>query len=86
VVAHNDRGWCLLRAVVTEDVSRGVAVAPKGFWPKLSPGKRNVNWTTSDGLTDFGLQAIYHSNMVRVRPATERDFASSEITSAAVAD
>lgn len=81
----NDRGSCLLRAVVTPDVLRGVAVSPKGRWAKLSPGGRNVNWLTSDGVTDFGLQAIYHSNMVRVRPATaEEQLEASPI--AAVAD
>ena len=57
--------------MVTNDVARGVAVSPKGRWAKLSPDGRTVNWLTSDDVTDFGLQAIYHSNLVRVRPARE---------------
>ena len=68
VVVANERGSIQLRAVVTTDVARGVAISPKGRWAKLSPDGRHVNWLTSDGVTDFGLQAIYHSNMVRVRP------------------
>ncbi|MCU0493321.1 MAG: molybdopterin oxidoreductase family protein [Chloroflexaceae bacterium] len=69
VVVENTRGWCQLRAVVTEDVPVGVAVAPKGFWGKLSPGGRNINWTTSDALADVAGQSTFHSNLVRVRRA-----------------
>jgi anaerobic selenocysteine-containing dehydrogenase len=86
VVVENDRGSCQLRAVVTSDVTRGVAVSPKGRWAKLSPDGRNVNWTTSDGVTDFGLQAVYHSNMVRVRPATVAEQIDTAIVVAAAAD
>lgn len=68
VVIENDRGWCVLRAVVTDDVQRGVAVAPKGRWAKRSPDGRNVNWTTSDALGDLAGQSTFHSNRVWVRP------------------
>jgi anaerobic selenocysteine-containing dehydrogenase len=67
VVVENGRGWCELRAAVTDDVPPGVVVAPKGRWPKLSPGGRNINWTTSDALADLAGQSTYHSNVVRVR-------------------
>jgi anaerobic selenocysteine-containing dehydrogenase len=86
VVVENERGSCELRAVVTSDVTRGVAVSPKGRWAKLSPDGRNVNWTTSDDVTDFGLQAVYHSNLVRVRPVAVSDSAASLPRVAAVAD
>jgi anaerobic selenocysteine-containing dehydrogenase len=69
VVVENERGWCTLRAVVTEDVQPGVAVAPKGYWAKLSPDGRNINWTTSDALADVAGQSTFHSNLVRIRPA-----------------
>lgn len=69
VVVENARGWCRLRAVVTDDVPSGVAVAPKGFWAKLSHGGRNINWTTSDALADLGGQSTFHSNLVQIRRA-----------------
>lgn len=69
VVLENGRGWCELRAVVTDDVPPGVAVAPKGPWAKHSRRGRNVNWTTPDALADLAGQSTYHSNVVRVRRA-----------------
>jgi anaerobic selenocysteine-containing dehydrogenase len=63
VVVANGRGWCRLRAVVTEAVRPGVAVAPKGRWGKLDGG-RHVNWTTSDRLADMAGQSTFHSNRV----------------------
>ncbi len=78
------RGSCRLRVVVTPNVARGVAVAPKGRWQRLSADGRNVNWTTSDALADLAGQSTFHSNLVAVRPisaqgATSRDSALSAI-------
>jgi anaerobic selenocysteine-containing dehydrogenase len=67
VTVLNERGSCQLRAVVTEDVPPGVAVAPKGSWASLSPDGRNINWTTSDALADLAGQSTFHSNLVEVR-------------------
>jgi anaerobic selenocysteine-containing dehydrogenase len=72
VVVENGRGWCCLRAVVTEAVRPGVVVAPKGRWSKLDGG-RNVNWTTSDRLADMAGQSTFHSNRVWVRKAESED-------------
>jgi len=69
VMVENERGWCRLRAVVTEDVAVGVAVAPKGHWPRHSPDGRNINWTTSDALGDLAGQSTFHSNLVMIRRA-----------------
>jgi anaerobic selenocysteine-containing dehydrogenase len=66
VMVENGRGWCRLRAVVTEAVRPGVVVSPKGPWSKLHGG-RNVNWTTSDALADLAGQSTFHSNRVWVR-------------------
>lgn len=66
VIVWNDRGWCSLRAVVTDAVRPGVLAAAKGHWPKLDGG-RNVNWTTPDALADLGGQSTFHSNRVEVR-------------------
>ena len=69
VIVENERGWCELRAVVTDDVPPGVLVAPKGHWAKLAPGGRNINWTTPDALADLAGQSSFHSNVVRLRRA-----------------
>jgi anaerobic selenocysteine-containing dehydrogenase len=69
VVVSNGRGWCTLRAAVTDDVPPGVAVSPKGRWPSLSADGRNVNWVTSDAIADLAGQSTFQSNLVHVRPA-----------------
>ncbi len=76
VVVENERGWCSLRAVVTEAVRPGVLASPKGRWPKLDGGRnpstssgRNVNWTTPDALADLAGQSTFHSNRVWLRKA-----------------
>jgi anaerobic selenocysteine-containing dehydrogenase len=91
VIVENARGWCRLRAHVTDEVPPGVAVAPKGYWGRLSPGGRNVNWLTSDALADLGGQATFHSNLVTVRPAraaapVEDEALARELTAAVAAD
>ncbi|HZY87337.1 MAG TPA: molybdopterin dinucleotide binding domain-containing protein, partial [Gemmataceae bacterium] len=68
VIVANGRGWCRLRAVVTDAVRPGVLVSPKGRWSKLSGG-RGVNWTTSDALADLAGQSTFHSNRVWLRRA-----------------
>lgn len=67
---ENERGWCELKAVVTENVRPGVVASPKGRWQKLSRG-RNVNWLTSDELADMAGQSTFHSTRVWLRPLTE---------------
>jgi anaerobic selenocysteine-containing dehydrogenase len=68
VMVSNARGWCTLRAVVTDDTMPGVAVSPKGRWLSLSPEGRNVNWLTPDAIADLAGQSTYHSNLVHVWP------------------
>jgi anaerobic selenocysteine-containing dehydrogenase len=69
VIVANERGWCTLRAVVTDEVMPGVAISPKGRWAALSTDGRNVNWLTSDAIADLAGQSTFHSNLVHVRPA-----------------
>jgi anaerobic selenocysteine-containing dehydrogenase len=69
VIVSNRRGWCTLRAVVTDDVLPGVVVSPKGRWASLSAGGRTVNWLTPDAIADLAGQSTFHSNRVHVRPA-----------------
>ena len=75
LLIENDRGWCILRADVTEDVIPGCTVATKGYWPQRSLVGRNVNWLTTDVLADLGNQAAFHSNLVRVRKLAPQEFA-----------
>ena len=69
VIVENERGWCQLRAVVTDTVRPGVLASPKGRWARLDPFQngqpgRNVNWTTPDTLGDMAGQSTFHSNRV----------------------
>jgi anaerobic selenocysteine-containing dehydrogenase len=66
VIVENGRGWCELRAVVTDKIRAGVLASPKGRWSKLGDG-RNVNWMTSDALGDFAGQSTFHSSWVWLR-------------------
>jgi anaerobic selenocysteine-containing dehydrogenase len=67
VVVENGRGWCQLRAVVTDGIRRGVVASPKGRWQSFSNG-RNINFVTSDALGDMGGQSTFHSTRVWLRP------------------
>ncbi|MCB0172291.1 MAG: molybdopterin oxidoreductase family protein [Anaerolineae bacterium] len=72
VIVENERGWCKLKAVVTDAIRPGVLASPKGRWAKFDPfqngeGGRNVNWTVSDALGDMAGQSTFHSNRVWVR-------------------
>jgi anaerobic selenocysteine-containing dehydrogenase len=69
VEVFNDRGSCRLPAHVGATVPPGVAVSPVVHWQKHSPGRRNINWTTPDYLTDMGDNSTYHTNLVEIRRA-----------------
>jgi anaerobic selenocysteine-containing dehydrogenase len=66
VVVENGRGWCQLRAVVTDGIRRGVVASPKGRWQAFNDG-RNINFVTSDALGDMEGQSTFHSTRVWVR-------------------
>ena len=63
------------RVALTGAVRPGVAVATGIYWNKLSPGRANVNATTSSALTDMGGGATFFDNLVDVRAVEppERD-------------
>jgi anaerobic selenocysteine-containing dehydrogenase len=67
VVVENARGWCTVRAVLSDAVAPGVVVSPKGHWAQHAPDGRSINWLTPDTLADLGGQATFHSNVVHVR-------------------
>ncbi len=64
---ENGRGWCNLRAKVTDGVRRGVVASPKGRWRKWGEDGRNVNDLTSDALGDMAGQSTFHSSRVWLR-------------------
>ncbi|MQA90500.1 MAG: molybdopterin-dependent oxidoreductase [Gemmatimonas sp.] len=68
----NDRGEFLADAVVTEDVSPGVAVSYGVRWARLSLGGATVNDTTSAEETDLGGGAVFYDNAVEVELVTAR--------------
>jgi anaerobic selenocysteine-containing dehydrogenase len=71
-VVFNDRGHFRARVALTGAVRPGTAVATGLFWNKLTPGRTNVNNTTSAALTDMGGGATLFDNLVDVkRLATE---------------
>ena len=65
---YNDRGRFQARVALTGSVRPGVAVATGIYWNKLTPGRSNVNSTTSSALTDMGGGATFFDNLVEVRP------------------
>ncbi len=67
IIIENGRGWCQLRAHITDAVRPGVVASPKGVWHKHNGG-RNVNFTTSDALGDLAGQSTFHTNRVWLRP------------------
>jgi anaerobic selenocysteine-containing dehydrogenase len=66
VRVFNDRGSCVLGAVVGDKVRAGVVAAPSVRWGKRSPGGRNVNALTSERLTDAGGGPTFYSCLVQV--------------------
>jgi len=63
----NDRGSFQARVSLTGSVRPGVAVATGIYWNKLSPGRSNVNSTTSSALTDMGGGATFFDNLVEIQ-------------------
>lgn len=69
VRVSNERGWCRLVAEVTDETRPGVLATTTVWWPKFSPDKRNINWTTSDRLADFDGGSTFYTNLVTVELA-----------------
>jgi anaerobic selenocysteine-containing dehydrogenase len=69
VRVFNDRGEFQITARISDRVKSGVAVALSIWWNKLSPGRRNVNQTSSQALTDIGAGATFYDNLVQIEKA-----------------
>ncbi|MCC5579940.1 molybdopterin oxidoreductase family protein [Microtetraspora sp. AC03309] len=69
VRVFNDNGEFSAYAEISDRVKPGVAAAPKGHWPKLSPGGSNPNSVVDERDADMGRGAVYHDNLVDIAPA-----------------
>jgi anaerobic selenocysteine-containing dehydrogenase len=64
VVLRNSTGSMTMTVAVSDLVPPGVAASPKGRWPKLEPGKANVNFLNSGAVADMGGSTAVHGNEV----------------------
>ena len=64
VLVRNGVGSMTMTVAVSDLVPRGVATSPKGRWPKLEPGKTNVNFLNSGEAADMGGSTAVHGNEV----------------------
>jgi anaerobic selenocysteine-containing dehydrogenase len=53
-------------ARVSDDVRRGVLVAPMGWWSADYAGGRSAQATTSDRLTELGAAPTFNDNRVEL--------------------
>lgn len=64
----NDNGEFTAYVEISDRVQPGIAAAPKGHWPKLSPGGSNPNAVVDERDADMGRGAVYHDNLVDIEP------------------
>jgi anaerobic selenocysteine-containing dehydrogenase len=69
----NDIGSLALPVQISEDVPPGVALIPKGRWPKLEPSGANVNVLNPGARSDMGHSSAVHGTEVYVTAATPHD-------------
>ena len=68
VLLANETGELSLTVSITDAVARGVALAHKGHWPRLSSERANVNVLNSGQKSDMGESSSVHSTWVRLTP------------------
>lgn len=66
VRVHNARGAFEALAKVTEDIRRGVVVAPAGHWASLDAGGANVHAVTSSRYADLGAAPTFSDTLVAI--------------------
>ncbi len=64
----NKVGRLILQVRISEEVPKGVALSPKGRWPKSERGGVNVNALNPGTKTDMGESTAVHSVEVEVKP------------------
>ena len=71
VRVFNDRGACLLWALVKDTVRPGVVASQGQWWDRHYPDGCNANHTTPDFPADMGGGSSFNSNLVQVEIADE---------------
>ncbi len=66
VRVFNDRGECVLWALVAGDTRPGVAVSQGQWWSTRCPGGANTNHTTPDFLADMAGGSAFNTNLVQI--------------------
>ncbi len=66
----NTQGEIVMPLHVAARTPRGVALAVKGAWPKLSPQRRNINALHAPRKTDMGESTSVHAIEVTVSAAS----------------
>jgi anaerobic selenocysteine-containing dehydrogenase len=72
VTVRSDAGELVVPVVVSDDVPPSVAMIPKGRWPKLEPGSRNVNVLNPGRKSDMAESSSVHGIEVTIEPVRER--------------
>ncbi len=66
VEVYNDRGTFHAAVIVTDRVRPGVAMAPKTYWRRLTPGAATPNATTPERDADMAGAPTFHDNRVDI--------------------
>ncbi len=66
VRVFNDRGECVLWALVAGNTRPGVAASQGQWWSTRCPGGANTNHTTPDFLADMAGGSAFNTNLVQV--------------------
>jgi anaerobic selenocysteine-containing dehydrogenase len=66
VRVYNDRGAFHAAAAVSDRVRPGVAMAPKQYWRRLTPGAATPNATTPERDADMAGAPTFHDNRVEI--------------------
>jgi anaerobic selenocysteine-containing dehydrogenase len=65
-LVSNDTGSLLLPVRISDGVPDGVALVPKGRWPKLEPGRANVNALNPGARSDMADSSAVHGTEVSI--------------------
>ncbi len=68
VEVGNDRGAYRARARISDGVAPGSVFTPTLWWPQHAADGHGANDTTSDELADYAGGAVFHGNLVEIRP------------------
>jgi anaerobic selenocysteine-containing dehydrogenase len=66
----NETGKLIIQVRISEDIPKGVALSPKGRWPKSEHGNANVNALNPGTKTDMGESSAVHGVEVEVKPVS----------------